>query len=301
MKNYLVFWSLFISVIASKSEPDIKGLSREPENGLVQLGQTMNCLLNGQKPEDLQWFTISKEGEKNSIEESDVKATKEDVTYRCEVDDENYAEFKVDKDQLQPGLEFRVEPFGKSLYVVEQEDLKIECVIVKQNASELDIAKEVEIKWYEYEEQGDDTTYLPTLGNCSEENNLQSSLHWKEVVIDTAKGEPPINILDGTLETGPNAITMDNKILKIEDANRTEHRKAFKCVAYLIQNRSNCSEAAFFVRVRDKYAALWPFLGIVAEVIVICLVIFICERRRAANAKEDDDDEDEGENGKRVK
>ena len=167
MKNYLVFWSLFISVIASKSEPDIKGLSREPENGLVQLGQTMKCLLNGQKPEDLQWFTISKEGEKNSIEESDVKATKEDVTYRCEVDDENYAEFKVDKDQLQPGLEFRVEPFGKSLYVVEQEDLKIECVIVKQNASELDIAKEVEIKWYEYEEQGDDTTYLPTLGNCS--------------------------------------------------------------------------------------------------------------------------------------
>jgi len=64
-----------------------------------------------------------------------------------------------------------------------------------------------------------------------------------------------------------------------------------------------CSESAFFVRVRDKYAALWPFLGIVAEVIVICIVIFICERRRAANAKDDlDEDEDDAQNnGKRAK
>ncbi|KAK8388745.1 hypothetical protein O3P69_020626 [Scylla paramamosain] len=34
------------------------------------------------------------------------------------------------------------------------------------------------------------------------------------------------------------------------------------------------------VRVKDIYAALWPFLGIVAEVIVLCIIIYIHERRR---------------------
>lgn len=33
--------------------------------------------------------------------------------------------------------------------------------------------------------------------------------------------------------------------------------------------------------ITDKYAALWPFLGICAEVIVLCAVIFIFERRRS--------------------
>ena len=79
-----------------------------------------------------------------------------------------------------------------------------------------------------------------------------------------------------------------NKMIKIEDANRATDRKAFKCVVFLKENRSNCSESAFFVRIRDKYAALWPFIGIVSEVVVICLIIFICERRRAATAKGSD-------------
>lgn len=30
----------------------------------------------------------------------------------------------------------------------------------------------------------------------------------------------------------------------------------------------------------DIYAALWPFLGIVAEVVILCTIIYIHERRR---------------------
>ena len=37
-----------------------------------------------------------------------------------------------------------------------------------------------------------------------------------------------------------------------------------------------------------KYAALWPFLGICAEVIILCTVIFIYEKRRG-NKKFDED------------
>lgn len=34
------------------------------------------------------------------------------------------------------------------------------------------------------------------------------------------------------------------------------------------------------LRVRGRYAAVWPFLGIVAEVIVLVAIIFIYEKRR---------------------
>jgi hypothetical protein len=35
-----------------------------------------------------------------------------------------------------------------------------------------------------------------------------------------------------------------------------------------------------YVRVKDKLAALWPFLGICAEVFVLCAIILIYEKRR---------------------
>jgi hypothetical protein len=41
--------------------------------------------------------------------------------------------------------------------------------------------------------------------------------------------------------------------------------------------------------VKDKFAALWPFLGICAEVFILCAIILIYEKRRNKTEQEDSD------------
>ncbi|KAI6072325.1 Basigin [Aix galericulata] len=75
--------------------------------------------------------------------------------------------------------------------------------------------------------------------------------------------------------------------LRILKLNIEEDTGDYLCSA---TNSFGKGEATVNLRVRSRLAALWPFLGIVAEVLVLVTIIFIYEKRRKPDEVLDDDD-----------
>ncbi|XP_076443226.1 basigin-like [Babylonia areolata] len=67
----------------------------------------------------------------------------------------------------------------------------------------------------------------------------------------------------------------------------------YKCVARQRRWPAFNSTQVILVRVKDKLAALWPFLGIVAEVVILCTIIFVYEKKRNKDAMMEDEEEDQ--------
>lgn len=72
--------------------------------------------------------------------------------------------------------------------------------------------------------------------------------------------------------------------LVLETAERTDAGE-YVCRA----SGPGATNATTTVRVKDMYAALWPFLGICAEVFILCAIILVYERRRTKPDLEDSD------------
>ncbi|KFW10464.1 Basigin, partial [Eurypyga helias] len=75
--------------------------------------------------------------------------------------------------------------------------------------------------------------------------------------------------------------------LRILKLNIEEDTGDYHCNA---TNDAGTGGATVNLRVRSRLAALWPFLGIVAEVLVLVTIIFIYEKRRKPDEVLDDDD-----------
>lgn len=70
---------------------------------------------------------------------------------------------------------------------------------------------------------------------------------------------------------------LENDILKLSDI-KFEDRANYGCLA----DGNNKTLKEVLVRVKDRYGAVYPCIGILAEVLVLAVIIFIYERRRKA-------------------
>lgn len=95
-------------------------------------------------------------------------------------------------------------------------------------------------------------------------------------VLKWYKGDQDINISDPRITLGKGRRDVEGSQLIIANAN-FDDRAEYTCNA---TNEISSANVTILVRVKDKYAALWPFLGICAEVAVLCTIIFIYEKRR---------------------
>ncbi|CAF1168644.1 unnamed protein product [Adineta ricciae] len=86
----------------------------------------------------------------------------------------------------------------------------------------------------------------------------------------------------------PDGVKIENNELVIEQVKKI-HRGYYSC-------ELNDVKFSVLLRVKDRLAALWPFLGIVGIVVVLVAIILIFEKRQKSNkraAATDDDDQDQ--------
>jgi len=238
------------------------------------------------------------------------KYTKEG-RFRCQIGTENKADFLVylGNRTAASRTQYKVKKFKKSYDVDQGEDFIIECAVATHLGDLEAIVKDLDYRWFKWS-KSNDMTFAPKLAddekavkpNCSvlnEDSSVAASDSaagglgaWLEI-----KGN---EMIQGELEPHITLLNTNKNTIKIEDA-RWEDRRGYKCIAFNRTDTSVCSESAFFVRVKDKYAAVWPFIGIVAEVVVLVLIIFVCEKRKANKDGGDGSIDDEEEyNGNAV-
>lgn len=120
-----------------------------------------------------------------------------------------------------------------------------------------------------------------------------------------------VTIDDGVVDSQDSRITIENEgdiegnVLVIDPA---EHKDRGE---YICEGRS-ADEVLFkeiadgkkvvtksYVRVKDKLAALWPFIGICSEVFLLCAIILFYEKRHSKTVEMDDSDTESPEQGKK--
>ncbi|CAG9760265.1 unnamed protein product [Ceutorhynchus assimilis] len=82
--------------------------------------------------------------------------------------------------------------------------------------------------------------------------------------------------------------TVENGVLIIEKVDKQD-RGLYYCIATNRFYDKESLEAQSMIRIKDKYAALWPFLGICVEVILLCAIIIIYEKKRNKTELEESD------------
>jgi len=162
---------------------------------------------------------------------------------------------------------------------------KYECVFETSGSP---VAKTIEVKTtphvsaYKHAEHGNEND-KGVLSCVSHGYPLPTDWTWAKVEADDSL----VAIVNGTDTKYAIKSTPEKTTLLIENLDIEKDMGDYVCIG---TNVIGMNEDKIHLRVRSRLAALWPFLGIVAEVIILVTIIFIYEKRRKPDEVNDDDD-----------
>lgn len=235
-------------------------------------------------------------GENVMLDGSNLKikaVTEEDLgPYTCNLLDKVVKEYDVD-------VSFRLKKMPLSVSVDQgsstQDDIK--CTIVGET--------DVIFRWFIQPEDSEDSSARTAVcgieGAHCQEGEAGPSSAGLLGGSSTVAPPTPLNKRAKVITVDASKDVPASSTLMIDDAQLTD-RNIYICqaIARDSQNETGyscdkvkfCEEVSTILRVKDPLAAVWPFLGIVAEVVCLCLVIFFCERRKASQEKEEELEDD---------
>lgn len=191
----------------------------------------------------------------------------------------NPNEFAVIKVRMQPYIEdFGLETShtGKSSVVTDGDRLELTCTVRDKSAP-------VNITWLRSMSPDDEKTMvpLPETSPPSSSNNDNTN-NFSPTMLASPFPSPSDPFAQTFTAPDQNvaitSIDSHSKKLVIESI-RHEHRSYYVC---MVDNGiTERSRKIIFVRVKDKLVALWPFLGILAELFILFTIIHVWETQRA--------------------
>jgi len=237
--------------------------------------------------------------EENKYEMDDDKLKIKDIQeenlgfYSCydSEDDERLHEFEVD-------VSVRLKKLPKSFSIDQGADIKQQLTCSTTSADH-----EVTFAWFTLPENYPPDAIPKPL--CLEEDGSGCSLPPESLALfETRDASVPAVPLSkrASIELGEWEDGIPYSRLSIKAA-EVEDRQVYLCRATLqgatVNNctaSKECDQLEVLIRVKDPLAALWPFVGIVIEVIVLCIIIFFYEKRKTPEEKEDYEEGSTGNN-----